>query len=416
MSADPENPKDRSDQGIASAGKVARSETSNSESGTSSTEADVASPAPLVVDIAALEEYFQSIKELFHETRVGLVKDNKGVNDAFIFFFVLSLIPLIPLVLSKLVWRYFGSTVISIRTIRFHFGSFWFWWVVLFIISLLTLLIAVKLSGVSAKEKKKWLSPPQMRFAYCYAIVNEIGKYRTNQLGRHIDAALDYLDEIAASLFPAMGLPFSPYPDPYLRREIYASRHQVGLMENGLTNPPKWYRLRRETELILKAFGEFVPKLRDRLKDRKDLPAVEATLTYLAAYQYLEIPELSSSMSGARFEDEMRSLLSFAARMAALPSYRSEELKPTPKEKLSLKFFTTLSKVTAPFSHENQVVAFLFWLVFLFLLFGGGFWVVLRLFSIKVDSTVITTLIGGPILGALTAVIIPRVGRKNTGN
>jgi hypothetical protein len=35
-----------------------------------------------------------------------------------------------------------------------------------FIVSLAVLLLAVKFSGVSADEKKKWLSPPQTRFEF----------------------------------------------------------------------------------------------------------------------------------------------------------------------------------------------------------------------------------------------------------
>jgi hypothetical protein len=371
-------------------------------------------PAKPSVNTAALEEYFQSIKEPFRETCAGLEQDSKGVNGTVIILFIFSLIPLIPFVVSKLVWRYFAPTVISIRTIRFHAASFWFWWVALFIISLAVLISAVKLSGVSAEEKKKRLSPPQMRFANCYAVVDEIRKYKTNKLGRHIDEAIVCLDRVASSLFPRSTLPIDRYPDQW-HREIQVSQQQGAEIEIALNRPPKWYRLRPEAEAILKAIWDFTPKLRDRLKDRKDLPEIETTLTYLAAYQFLEIPELSGSKSEMRFEEGMQSLLSFAALITALPPYRSEKLKPTPKQKLSLKFFSALSKITAPFSHENSVVAFFSWLVLLFLLFGGGFRLGLRFFAVNVDSTVITTLIAGPILGALTAVTIPRVGKKKSG-
>jgi hypothetical protein len=373
-------------------------------------------PAKPSVDTAALEEYFQSIKEPFRETREGLNKERKGVNGGFILFFIFSLIPLIPFVASKLVWHYFNSTVISVRTIRFHIGSFWFWWVVLFIVALTTLLIAAKLAGASAEEKKKWLSPAQMRFAYCYAVVDEIGKYRTNQLPRHIEAALDCLDKIAASLFPAAALPIDPYPDQYWRSEIKISQLQVAGIGHILTRPPKWYRLRPETEQILKGLGEFSPKLRDRLKDRKDLPEISTVLTYLASYQYLEIPELSDSRSEPRFEEGLQSLLIFAQRVTTLPPYRSEELKPTPRQKLSLKISAFMATVTAPFWHDNLLVAFIVWWFFLSLLFIGGFFGLLRVFPVKIDSAIITTLVAGPILGAVTAVTIPRVGRKKNGN
>jgi hypothetical protein len=372
-------------------------------------------PAKPTVAPVALEQYFQSVKEPFRETRDGMARDSKGVNGAAILFFIFSLIPLFPFVASMLVWRYFGSTIISVRVIHFHLGSFWFWWVTLFIVSLAALLVAVKCSGVIAEEKKKWLSPAQMRFAYCYAVVDEIRKYKTNQLGRHIDTALELFDETARYQFSRTTVPLDIYPGHHPRRELWIYQEQAGI-QDALGDCPTWYRVRPETETILKAFGEFVPKLRDRLKDRRDLAIIETALTDLASYQYLEIPELSDSKSEKRFDEEMQSLLNFAQQVVSLPPYRSEQEKTTSKQKFSDKIFETLSMVTAPFRHENPLVAFLFWFVFLSILFCGGVFGWLRIFQVKIDSTIITTLVAGPILGAVTAVTIPRVGRRKEGN
>jgi hypothetical protein len=148
-------------------------------------------PARPSVDIAELAAYYQSIEEPFNETKKGLEKERAGLSGAIVVFFLLSLIPLLPFVISKLVWRYFSSTVISTWKLHFHLGSFWFWWIVFFITSLGMLLIAVKISGVSEEEKKKWLSLQQMRFMYCYGVLDEIRTYRTNHMQRHIDAAID---------------------------------------------------------------------------------------------------------------------------------------------------------------------------------------------------------------------------------
>jgi hypothetical protein len=296
--------------------------------------------------------------------------------------------------------------------IHFHLASFWFWWVAFFIVSLTFLLLALKFSGVSPDEKKKWLSPPQMRFAYCYAVVDEIRKYKTNQLPRHIDTALEYLDKTSKSLIPRPAFPIDIYPDQYRQRQIQLSQAQATGLNDNVIGPPKWYRLRPETELILKALGEFTMKLRDRLKDRKDLPTIETALTYLASYQYFEIPELSDSKSEGRFEEGIQSLVNFAQQVTSQAPYRSEQLKVTPKEKLSLKLVALVSRVTALHKHENALVAFFFWLVFLLLLFSGVFAVALRYSAIKMDSTILTMVIGGSILGAITAVTIPRVGRQ----
>lgn len=373
-------------------------------------------PAKPSVSSTALEKYFQSIEEPFRETRCGLAIERKGINGVFILFFVFSLIPLVPFLVSFFVSRYFGATLVSVRAIHFHVGSFWFWWVVLFVVSLGLLLLAGKFSGVSTEEKKKWLSPPQMRFAYCYATIDEIQKYRTNQLPRHIDSALQHLEKADGYLLSASGIPINVYPERWRLREMQlAQQHALEVEGAAPTGPPKWYRLKPETELVLKAFGEFTPKLRDRIKDRKDLPAIQTALTFLASYLYLEIPALSDSGSGARFEEGMQSLLTFAQQVTSLPPYRSEELKPTPKQQFSLKLLAVFSIVSAPFGHENLLVAFLSWFVLLFLLFGIGLFEASRLLAIKADSVIITTLISGPILGAVTAVTIPRIGRRKSG-
>ena len=232
-------------------------------------------PVKQSVPLKLLEEYFQSIQEPFSDTCDGLERDGKGLSVAAIVFFIFSLISLLPLVASKLAWRYFGSAIVRFRVLHFHLGSFWFWWVALFVVSLVVLLLVVKVSGVSTGEKKKWLSAPQLRFAYCYAVADEIKKYRTNQLGRHIDTALEYLEKIADSI--------DFYPDQYIRRDILIAQHRgLGIDDSQGATRPRWFRLTSETELVLKAFSEFTPKLRDRIKDRKDLLEIETMLTYLA--------------------------------------------------------------------------------------------------------------------------------------
>lgn len=363
-------------------------------------------PTKPTVDEASLHGYFESIRDSFRETREGMEKEDKGTNGLVILFFVLSLIPLFPFIGYTLAKYYLGSALLPIKTFQIHVASFWFWWVALFLLSLGILLLALKLGGVSAAEKKKWLSPPQMRFAFSYSVVEEIQKFRTNQMSRHIDAAVYCFDKASSMLLPRRAVPTELYAAH--GKEAVITGESAGLVRVEFAGLPKWYRLQPETERILKAFGEFSSKLRDRLKDCKDLPALQSALTYLAAYYYFE----TNSESEVHFEQGMVMLLTFAGQLDSLPPYRSEEQKKTPKEKLSIKFFSALSKVTAPFGHENPMIAFLCWLVLLFCLFSGGFYLALRFTSLRLDSTILNALIGGPILGAVTAVTIPRISKS----
>ena len=363
-------------------------------------------PTKPTIDEGSLHAYFESIRDTFRETREGMKKDDENTNGFFVLIFVLSLIPVFPFAGYAVTKHYFGDALLTIKNLRIHVASFWFWWVALFLLSLGILLLALKFGGVSDTEKKKWLSLPQMRFAFTYSVVEEIQKFRTNQMPRHIDAALSCFDKTSAMLVPRRAVPTELYAAH--GREAVITGESAGLVRVEFAGLPKWYRLQPETERILKAFGEFSSKLRDRLKDCKDLPSIQSALTYLAAYYYFEI----NSESEVRFEQGMAMLLTFAAQLDSLPQYRSEELKKTPKEKLSIKFFSTLSKVTAPFQHDNPMIAFLCWLALLFCLFSCGFYVALRFTSLRFDSTILNALIGGPILGAVTAVTIPRISKS----
>lgn len=337
-------------------------------------------PTQPTVSPEALEAYFQSIKQPFDETRDGLAKDHG--SPVFVFLFIFCLIPLIPYTLWKITGRYFSFAVISVWSAKIQLASFWFWWVGLFVISLTVLLIALKVSGVPSEIKKSWLSPPQMRFAYCYGAVYEIRTYTKNRMQRHIDTALEYLGKTGNSY---SYVPFAS-PISFSDYASFVQQHSSFGIEVATSAPPKWYRLRPETEQILEAFRNFDAKLKDRVKDRKDLPAVETALTFLASYQYLEIPELSDSTNEARFDEGIQSLLSFAQQMKLLAPYSSEQLKPTPKQKFSQKLFAVCLGTMALFRHQNALVAFSSWLLLLSLLFGLAMFVALRHFQVELSN------------------------------
>src|SRR5260370_32461939 len=186
-------------------------------------------PTKPTVDEAALHAYFESIRDSFTETRKGEEEDNESPHWVFVFFFLLSLIPLFAFLASRLTNHYFGNAIFTIKGLRFHVGSFWFWWVALFLLSLGILLLAIKFSGVSSAEKKKWLSPTQMRFAFSYAVVEQIQKFRTNQMARHIDEAILCLDRTSAMLLTRRAMPAEFYLGPTFPRDSAESE-----------GPPKW--------------------------------------------------------------------------------------------------------------------------------------------------------------------------------
>lgn len=364
-----------------------------------------------------LADYFNSIKQAFGETQEGLERDKRSLGP-FIFVFVFSLIPVIPFLLSKIMSLLFGSAIIGFRAVHFSVASFWFWWIVSFVATLSLLLVLNRLIRPREKEKKRWLSPAQMRFAYCYGAADELRKYLTNRRGNHLEIADKYVLQIGIAIVRSSTLDLveGVYPYHYWQPEIRTlAQDSKSNRSIGLVVPrPKWYRLQPDTESILEAFRFFLGKLRDRLKDRKDLVEIESALMDLSRYLYTEIPEVSGSDSDSDLERiGIESLLSFAQQINGLPLYRSETPHQKTSETASQRIISFAKKLSWPFNQENLLLSFCAWYVLFLVLFSAGFYLAFRHFnSLKIDTTIVATLVGGPIATAITAATIPRLTKS----
>ena len=359
----------------------------------------------------ALGAYFASIEEPFRETRVEMSPGGRSFKTLVVVVFIFSLIPFFPYILA----RYSSHILIrsvTLWNVRISFTSFWFWWIALFVISLLLLIATFKFSGPSKEQKDKWLSSQQMRFAYCYAVVNEIRNYRTNHLMRHIKAASEDFERAATAV---LGLGALDIGDG-----IYLSQGQrldVQFSQSPMVGfhpvRPYWYKLEPETKDILRALLNFGPKVGERLKDRRDLSIIEAALVDLAGYFYTEIPEISDGTDDTALRNlGTACLVKFSAKINELPAYRSEQQSQTSEEKISRKVVSTGQRLSTLFNNENLLVAFVAWYLLLLVLFLTGFYLALHYIpGVKVDSTMITAIVGGPIATAITAVTIPRFSK-----
>jgi hypothetical protein len=369
-------------------------------------------PAGIKFRTNDLTEYFNSIEQPFRETRHGMAESDGFISNALNAFLISSLIPVTPFVVCKILVRFFGTRVINMHYFSLRITSFWFLWVFFASLAIVSVVLLAKLQGPSAEDKKEWLSRSQMRFAYCFAARREIRKFDRNHRDAHVDAALDYLNQLNQSLHPLFtgGI----YHKLYLEQDLTVVGTPSGpSIILSQKDRPRWYRLQPDTELILDAFGEFADKMHDRIKDHKDLESIDAVLTKLAGYLYTEIPELSDSKSKEAFEQlGMQELVAFAQFVKELPAYHSEAPNPTPKEKVSQKIVDFSRGVSGLFTHKNVLLCFLCWYILALFLVSLGFMFALHHFpNIKVDSTIITALVGGPVAAAVTAVTLPRLSQ-----
>lgn len=363
----------------------------------------------------ALEQYFNSIEKPFQETLEGLQREQRSLA-VFGVIYALCAIPVIPYVAYKTASRMLGSRIVEFRGFHLSLSSFWFWWIALFFATLAILILAMKVLHPSKKEKKRWLSPPQMRFAYCYGMAHEIRSYLTNRRDIHLVTAQKYVKSIAMAMKGSGTIAFEGGVYPYWQPDI------IGAVE-GLEVPhsawlraasPRWYRLQPDTEQILRAFNHFLSKSSDRLRDRKDVIAIESAATDLAKYLYTEIPEFSDSKPQSSFERAgIDALLRFARQINELPAYRSETASSTPKERLSGRLLAVGRKLSWPFVQENLLLSFLSWYALFLGLFAVGLYSAFRYVqSLRMDSTLVAMLVGGPIATAITAATLPRLTKS----
>jgi len=153
-----------------------------------------------------LEGYYRSIEDLFEQTRKLRELEGKGGTfDAItIILFVFCLLPAVPYVVSKLMRHFTGARSIHVLHVSVSSDSFWFWWIVLFVLSLMLLILRFALKGPSDEERQRALSPSQLRFAYCYGAVNEIVRYQTNRMPQHLETGRVYIDALSGVLKPVV--------------------------------------------------------------------------------------------------------------------------------------------------------------------------------------------------------------------
>jgi len=129
------------------------------------------------------------------------------------------------------------------------------------------------------------------------------------------------LDRVASSLFKGRRLPIDPYTDPMATGK-FTSQQQGATLEVALNRDTEMVSMRPEGRLILQGIWEFTTtNLLDRLKDRKDFQK-STRLSLLGCIPLSGNSRAVGSIGRMALEEKgMKSLRSFAALIAALPTY-----------------------------------------------------------------------------------------------
>ena len=134
-----------------------------------------------------LADYYRSIEGSLRETIDSMEADlnDRSYLIGLLLFF--SIIPLVPYLLYRFVAPNLGSIVIYGKAVPVQ--SFGFWYVA-------SVLMMICLNFLRAKARKLdsriWIPAPEMRFALCYSVVDELEKYEKNRLPSCLDNAIRF--------------------------------------------------------------------------------------------------------------------------------------------------------------------------------------------------------------------------------
>lgn len=383
-------------------------------------------------------EYFSSLQDSF-QSSLHSVHEEDSLQSALVWTIIASVFSVIPL-LPLIIWggiRYFASGwTAAVKGVPLPVQSFLFWWALLGVISIA---VAVGLNTIEKRRSKRreaeTLDAAPMRFALCNAIAQEIDHYTKNRLPKHIERAGLYWRR----LLPMLVRMLNPLDGHFVREayevtsigapELDINTIAPELRERGFITGPglwkyrsafpqvdllrtshSWFKLDPTTTKIVNAFNTLPLKLTERIKDKKDLPAVEAVLRSLSVYLYSVIPEVSSiedsDSSIKQFGED--SLIQFADSLDHLAPYRAEPRPLGSKEKVTFKFTSAITCIAGLFCHDSLLVKFFSW----WLLVQALVVVAIATAShyvagLKLDSTLISLVVGTPLLVSAAALASP---------
>lgn len=378
-------------------------------------------------DKELLKEYFRSVEHLFDETLTRQGRPNwPGIFVvANLTLLLFSIISFLPSSLAQSVPALAKVNELRVLGYSIPLTSLWLWYPACLVVFSTGLWLSIKWdSARDEKNKRELLSEPQIRFACCYSIVDEISKYRTNGLQKHMDAAFGNWRRLRSRL-PQILRPFGGLYPPSHEARRFGSRNDEAWTKGQififypeievLKGYFSWFRLEAQTEAIIGAFYALPAKIQDRIHDKKDLDVVVSCLTELSGYLYSRIPDVPSQEGNVSLaEFASRSLQSLVEQLIELPVY-STETKATSQPK---EFWKTLvlmsSKITVPFAHSNIFLCFLAWYILTLVLTLGALKITLHFLpGMRVDSVLVSVIVGGPLACGVSAVALSRSRKRS---
>src|SRR5467141_2498746 len=345
------------------------------------------------------EQYFISVEDAFRETirRLGKTHPATAIEIALAVFVLLSIIPLTPTLLIRLLGLPPGNA--TPRNFAMDFNRIdhllvWF----LSIAGSVFIFVAANRITKKWKIRRDSLALPNeiLPFCHLFRAYGEIKRFLINQRDVHIDLARKDLGA-------------------YLLRGEFRYRSgsfnisTSALISSLLQNYP-WFKLVEETHQVVQSFKEFDLKIKRRFFQKVELDRVIPALRYLMLYEYSKVKKVKEErLSGSRLsvaELGYNCLYEYVGEMSRLGEIVTEP-KDIAKRPLLKYYQSVIEKSRALLESQNRLVRFASWYLLLLIIFSASVLIALAGFHLKPDTTVMVGIVSAPFIGAVTFAASP---------
>jgi hypothetical protein len=269
-------------------------------------------------------------------------------------------------------------------------------WIVFVAVSGLLFFVTNKIHSFFEKREDKYsLRSEHISFSFLYKAIKELDIYLINERIEHSQNAIDYIEKYLKRSFIHYTIRISDE-----RREFFLPN-----LLSEIRDENKWVQFSDLTSKVLKSFSDFDTKISERIRQKKEIDTVIKLLNELLIYEYLLIEKVRVEKISSSDED-IRLLAnplleSFANKMEATDSIEKEEKIIQNKTSLNI-LAKILESITNLFTHQNILLMFISWLILLTILFVSLLYFGIKVYSLKIDTTIFIGAISGIVLGALT--------------
>jgi len=336
-----------------------------------------------------LRHYLDSIRKPFEDKLAAVdFPDHEDIAVAMVPLLIIFIIA-IPFTSGEVVKWVFVRNGISVSTRPFVLIA-----LIVFGLSSFGMAVATVLwSAWDRHRQRTGLPAPQMRFALCYRIIEELGFYERNGLEQHVKEA----SRLWRVLFAYLYLMLNPNNRSFIRarRSPWEYNPLIPMLNHVRSGLP-WIRFAPESEHVIEAFDTLRQKISNRLRTKTEIHELRACLAPLSRFLYTLIPGRPDPDVEIRPDAQ---LAEFAELLQRLSPYVGEKPALGPSRML-----VSLRWAMGLFSHENVLGRFFSWYVLLNFLFAVGVsFAKASSADFRVDTAIIAAWVGVPLVGAVTA-------------